>query len=231
LLDPIISKLFAGEHLPDPLPPNPMPLFTDWFETGLRESNVQMPDAMALATATTDGAPSVRFVLCKRIEPAGAIHFFTNLSSRKSAELAANPRASGVFYWPARARQARVEGTVERLNDAQNDAYFQSRALTSKVGAWASRQSEPLASREQFAQDLIAACKHLQIDPAALLDAQLAVQVPRPPHWGGFRLMIERLELWCGGEGRLHDRAQWVRTMSAQTNDSTKTWRATRLYP
>jgi pyridoxamine 5'-phosphate oxidase len=224
VLEALLLKLTTGDHLPEPLPDDPMALFMQWFEQGMRDKSAPTPDAMSLATATRDGRPSVRLVLCKHIDPSGALHFFTNLQSRKASDLTENPRAAGVFYWPARARQARVEGSVQRLTDEQNDAYFASRPLISRIGAWASRQSQPLASRQTFARDLIEACKHLKVDPGALFSEGPAIHVPRPPHWGGFSLQIERLELWIGAEGRLHDRAEWVR-------DAASGWRATRLYP
>ena len=230
MLESLLLKVSKGEHLAEPLPPDPMPLFTQWFQDGMRETSasVPMPDAMALATATREGEPTVRYVLCKHIDPiGGAVHFFTNFQSRKASDLTENPRAAGVFYWPAKARQARLEGSVQRLTDDQNDAYFATRPLISRIGAWASQQSRPLESRAAFVRDLIEACKHLHVDPGALFSAGPAIHVRRPPHWGGFRLQVQRIELWIGAEGRLHDRAEWVRD-TALAPDS---WRATRLYP
>jgi pyridoxamine 5'-phosphate oxidase len=235
MLDALLLKLTRGDQLPERLPDDPMPLFTQWFEDGMREASasVPMPDAMALATASREGEPTVRYVLCKQVDPRGAVHFFTNFQSRKATDLIDNPRAAGVFYWPARARQARVEGNVQRLTDQQNDAYFATRPLISRIGAWASRQSQPLESRQAFARDLIEACKHLRVDPGALFSAGPAIDVARPPHWGGFRLQIQRLELWIGAEGRLHDRAEWVRDLPDPTTAAAAPtpWRATRLYP
>jgi pyridoxamine 5'-phosphate oxidase len=237
MLDALLLKLTRGDQLPERLPDDPMPLFTKWFQDGMRETSasVPMPDAMALATATRQGEPTVRYVLCKYIDPSGAVHFFTNFQSRKATDLTANPRAAGVFYWPAKARQARLEGAVQRLSDEQSDAYFATRPLISRIGAWASRQSQPLESRQAFVRDLIEACNRLKVDPGALFSAGAgpAIHVPRPPHWGGFRLQIRRVELWIGAEGRLHDRAEWVRDLPDTTipDAAPSPWRAIRLYP
>lgn len=230
MFEALLLKLSRGEHLPEPLPTDPMPLFMQWFAEAARDPNAKTPDAMALATATRDGTPSVRYVLCKHIEACGAIHFFSNLQSRKAVELTDNPRAAAAFHWEKRARQVRAEGPVTRLTDQQNDEYFASRPLASKIGAWASRQSQVLESREQFVRDVLLACSKLHINPAALLADGPAIHVPRPSHWGGFRLQIERIELWCGADGRLHDRAAWDRNAFDPT-DTPPPWRATRLYP
>lgn len=231
MIENLLVKLTSGEHLPEALPADPMPLFTAWFDDAMREGRTEMPDAMALATAGADGSPSVRFVLCKKIERGGAIHFYTNYQSRKSTQMGENPRASGAIYWPARARQVRLEGRVERLSDRESDEYFATRPLISQIGAWASQQSRPLESREQFMRDVMEACKRMKIDPGALMHGAAPLRVPRPPHWGGFRLWIERLELWCGSSGRLHDRAVWVRQTAPGDAHAPATWTANRLYP
>ncbi len=157
------------------------------------------PFAAALATVSQSGWPSVRVVLVKEVDPRG-FAFFTNRTSTKGRDLLATPRAALVLFWAALGRQVRAEGAVELVSDAESDAYFAARPRLSQLGAWASRQSEPLASRDQ-------------LDAAvAEAEARFALQaVPRPPHWGGFRLVPERLELWQAGRGRLHHRRELVR--------------------
>jgi len=169
------------------------------------------PTAAALATAAADGSPSVRIVLVKHVDEAG-LRFFTNRGSRKARELADNPRAALCFWWPAIAWQFRAEGGVEPLPDADSDAYFSSRARDSQIGAWASRQSAPLASRDVLEER----CAQVA---ARYADAP----VPRPPFWGGYLLVPERIELWSGREHRLHDR--WLYRRVAEG------WSMERLYP
>lgn len=155
--------------------------------------------AAALATADAAGRPSARVVLVKRIDERG-LAFFTNRESRKARDLAENPRAALCFHWPALGEQVRAEGTVSPLTDAEADAYFATRPRESQVGAWASRQSAPRASREA----LLAA--------AAEAEARFAgIAVPRPPFWGGYLLAPEAIEFWRSGEGRLHHRTLYRR--------------------
>jgi pyridoxamine 5'-phosphate oxidase len=218
----------ADELLPDPLPADPLPMFATWFSDA-RVRNVQPnPDSMVLATVGENGAPSARVVLCKRlVTDQGFIVFFTNYDSRKGKELAAHPRAAAVFHWDALHRQVRLEGPVVRSPAAESDQYFASRAFESRIGAWASMQSQPLASRATLAEQVRAARERL-----GLLNATEG-EVPRPPHWGGLRLWIDSIELWSEGAGRIHDRARWQRTLTRK-DDFTFTggpWSATRLNP
>ena len=169
------------------------------------------PDAMALATATPQGAPSVRIVLCRGIDEHG-LRFFTNYDSRKGAELASNPQASTCFFWPALDVQVRVEGAVERLTSAESDAYFQQRPRGHRISAWVSAQSQPIAAID----DLRAR--------AALVTAEFEGRdVPRPAYWGGYRLRASAVELWTRGVDRLHERLLFVRG-----GDS---WQVSRLAP
>jgi pyridoxamine 5'-phosphate oxidase len=216
------------ELLPDPLPADPLPMFATWFSDA-RVRNVQPnPDSMVLATVGESGAPSARVVLCKRlVTDQGFIVFFTNYDSRKGKELAAHPRAAAVFHWDALHRQVRLEGPVVRSPAAESDQYFASRAFESRIGAWASKQSEPLESRAALAEQVRATRERL-----GLLNATEG-EVPRPPHWGGLRLWIDSIELWSEGAGRIHDRALWQRTLTRK-DDFTFTggpWSATRLNP
>lgn len=200
----LLSGAGVWSHPPD----DPFPTLRAWLDDARASNRYDDPNAMVLATATPDGVPSARVVLCKDIEP-DAITFFTNYESRKGRELAANPRAAAVFHWPHARRQARVEGAVERLSDAENDAYFATRPLLSRIGAVASRQSEVLASRADLLERALAvAGKSLTSEG-----------VRRPPWWGGFRLRASAVELWCAGEGRLHDRVRWLRTSTGWSHD------------
>jgi pyridoxamine 5'-phosphate oxidase len=170
------------------------------FERLYREaaaSGLSEPEAMALATATPDGRPSVRYVLYRGLSH-GGLRFFTNFESRKGAELGVNPRAAAVFYWDTIGHQVRLEGRVERLDDAESDAYFASRPHGHQVAATASPQSRPIPYAELRA-------RYLE------LEQRYAHQpVPRPANWGGFRLVPERIEIWKRGEFRLHERTVYA---------------------
>ncbi|HYE96716.1 MAG TPA: pyridoxamine 5'-phosphate oxidase [Rubricoccaceae bacterium] len=175
---------------------DPLAQFGVWFAEA-QAAGTHEPNAMALATVSAEGRPSVRTVLLKGIDARG-LSFFTNLESRKAEDLTAVPYAAVVFWWPPVERQVRVEGRVERVDDAEADAYFASRPRGSRLGAWASPQSRPLESR-------------------AALDARLAEvaarfpteTVARPPFWGGYRLVPDRYEFWQGRADRLHDRLEY----------------------
>jgi pyridoxamine 5'-phosphate oxidase len=213
--------LISGD-LPSTLPGDPMPTVEAWFKEA-RERKVQPnPDSLVLATATRDGAPSARVVLCKRLVAApGYLVFFTNYDSRKGHELAANPRVAGVFHWDALSRQVRLEGRVVKCPPAESDTYFASRALDSRIGAWASLQSQPLDSRATL------------LKRVAIEAARHGPSPSRPPHWGGYHFWPETVELWCEGAFRVHDRALWRRTLEpvGETGFGPGPWQATRLYP
>jgi pyridoxamine 5'-phosphate oxidase len=190
---------------------DPLALVREWCDgavaAGLEEAN-----AMALATASPEGMPSVRIVLLKGIDDRG-IRFFTNYESRKGRELDANPRAAVALYWRPLGRQIRMEGLVERLSTEESDAYFASRERESRLGAWASRQGRPIPSREA----LLAAFE----DAGARHPAD---DVERPDYWGGYRLVPEAIELWEGRPNRLHDRVHFLRAADGS-------WRSERLSP
>jgi len=216
--------------LPDPLPADPIPLLTDWYEHARRERVQPNPDAVALATADEAGRPSVRIVLCKAIEPDGSFLFYTNYESRKARDLAANPRAAMAFHWDALERQARVEGPVEKTTEAESDAYFATRSWPSRVGAWASRQSRPLDARQTLLQRVFETMREHGLDPARPPPPDAEVHIPRPPNWGGYRLRALAVELWVGGAARVHDRARWSRE-DAASPAAASGWRAERLEP
>jgi pyridoxamine 5'-phosphate oxidase len=190
---------------------NPLDSVRDWYEAAVA-AGVPEPEGMALATAGADGAPSVRFVLLRGIDERG-IRFYTNYESRKGRELAANPRAAASLYWHAQHRAIRLEGPAERLSAEESDAYFARRARGSQLGAWASPQSRPIPDRKWLDE--------------RLLDAEARFEdedVPRPPYWGGYRLVPEWVEFWEGRVNRLHDRRRYVREPEGA-------WRCERLAP
>jgi len=220
----------VGPSLPDPLPQSPFPILKSWLDQALAEAATPNPNSMTLATATPDGRPSARVVLCKGLDAdLGSVSFFTNLGSRKARELADNPHAAAVFHWDNHQRQARLEGRVERLPDADADAYFATRAWESRIGAWASRQSEPLESREALLQVAADRILELDIDIAAAVRGD-PVEIPRPPFWGGYRLLTHAVELWVSSTGRLHDRALWRRDPRLLGHQDAP-WEAVRLQP
>lgn len=227
----ISIKPLWTETLPEPLPANPLLIAAQWLAQARAEASQPNPDAMVLATVDAHGQPSARVVLCKDILPGpGQILFYTNYHSRKGRDLSVNPRAAVVFHWDHRHRQVRAEGRVEPLPERDNDAYFASRPWQSRLGAWASRQSEPVESRGALVKSVAAAALRFGIPyggPGTPEPESVSVVVPRPPHWGGFRLVVDAVELWVEGEFRIHDRARWSRP----AGEGSAHWTATRLQP
>ena len=203
-----------------------------WLAESWKLGQQPNPNSMVVATVDPDGQPSARVVLCKDIVPQpGYLVFYTNYSSRKGRELTQNPRAAAVMHWDALHRQVRVEGPVVKAPEADSDAYFASRAWQSRLGAWASAQSEPIGSRKELQDAVAIAAKRFGTPP---LDAEAAdVVVPRPPNWGGFQLWAESVELWVEGEARIHDRARWTRSLTKRSDGSMNPgpWTSTRLQP
>jgi pyridoxamine 5'-phosphate oxidase len=229
------KKTFWTETLPDPLPANPLELAAQWLAQAQRDASQPNPNSMVLATVDSRGYPSARVVLCKEIAAQqGYILFYTNYRSRKGSELAANPRAAVVFHWDHLHRQVRAEGKVELLSDAENDAYFRTRVWQKQLGAWASRQSEPVESRKALGEAVADQARRFGIPyegPGSQEPESVSVTVPRPPNWGGYRLNVDAIELWVEGEYRIHDRARFTRPLASSGQSNAVPWVSTRLQP
>jgi pyridoxamine 5'-phosphate oxidase len=198
------ERLFAGD--------DPFARFADWFEEA-KAAEPNDPNAMTLATADADGAPDARMVLLKGVDERGFV-FYTNTESAKGRQLDANPQAALLFHWKSLRRQVRVRGTVERVSAEEADAYFATRPRDSQIGAWASDQSRPMEGR--FVLERRAAELALKFGMA---------QVPRPPHWTGYRILPRRMEFWRDRPFRLHDRLVFERAAPDAA------WDRSRLFP
>lgn len=194
---------FAGD--------DPFEIARSWLAEATK-TEINDPNAIALATVDSDGLPNVRMVLLKEIEESAFV-FYTNYHSAKSREIDLSPKAAFVIHWKSLRRQIRVRGCVEKVEGDQADVYFESRSLKSRLGAWASRQSEPLSSRASLVADVARVTMEQGTDPK------------RPPFWGGFRIVPEEIEFWADGAFRLHDRFAWRR------KDVLAKWEINRLYP
>lgn len=202
------AGIFAGE--------DPYALARDWLAEA-EKTEINDANAVSLATVDADGLPNLRMVLLKEIEAsqtAGGFVFYTNFESAKGRELAATPKAAMCLHWKSLRRQLRLRGPVERVADAQADAYYESRAYKSRIGAWASAQSRPLSGRTALMAEV------------ARYAARYPAQPPRPPHWGGFRLRPVEIEFWADGAFRLHDRFRWTRAAPDAAG-----WEVRRLHP
>jgi pyridoxamine 5'-phosphate oxidase len=224
------------EYLPEPLPAEPLELVATWLAEATRDKVQPNPNAMVLATADQHGQPSARVVLCKEIRPQpGYLSFFTNYESRKGTDLAANPHAAVVMHWDAMRRQVRIEGRVVPASAEESDAYFASRVWQSRIGAWASAQSTAVNSRATLAAAVDRIARRFGVpspmqSPDDTVDPGVAI--PRPPHWGGYHLWAESVELWVEGAARLHDRARWTRTLEPSARGFTAgSWSTIRLQP
>ena len=189
---------------------NPITRFKSWMEDAER-SEPEDPTAVALATATPAGVPSVRMVLLKGVDDRGFV-YYTNLASRKAREMTANPHVALCFHWKSLTRQVRIEGRVEAVDDAEADAYFATRQRLSQIGAWASKQSQPLVGRLELEKRVAEYTARFNFG-----------SVPRPEFWSGFRLVPERIEFWKSGQFRLHDREVFTRDGEG--------WATEKLYP
>jgi len=191
---------------------HPITQFQTWLDEAKKDARMEMPNAMCLATATSDGIPSSRMVLLKDADERGLV-FYTNFGSKKAQDLTQNPRASACFYWDTLGKQVRVNGTIERVSDEEADAYFASRARRSRIGAWASKQSQPLTSM-----------KHLYGRVAKTTARYPVGDIPRPDFWGGYRIVPLTFEFWQLGDFRIHERQKFYLQECG-------TWTSELLYP
>ena len=189
----------------------PFAQFSKWWEEAIN-AHIEEVNAMTLATSTTDGIPSARIVLLKGFDENGFV-FFTNYKSRKGREIEENPNVALLFFWKELERQVRISGRVEKVSAEESDAYFQSRPEGSRLGAWASPQSKAINNRQVIEEQLAAYQQTYHLQP-----------IPRPPHWGGYRVVPDTIEFWQGRSSRLHDRIQYKL-------DSVGIWEISRLAP
>ncbi|KAL0961298.1 hypothetical protein HGRIS_006257 [Hohenbuehelia grisea] len=219
---------------PSTVLPNPLDQFRAWFTEIVSNGSVPEPEAMSLSTATASGAPSSRFVLLKQVDDRGFV-FFTNYSSRKSAELSANPQAALAFYWRDVHKQVRVTGKVERVSREESEEYFHSRPEGSQLGAWASRQSSVVG--EGQVQERLDKLKQRfgvssETTASDVASSTPSFNVPVPDFWGGWRVIPEEVEFWVGKPSRLHDRVRYLRVHpTAEGGSEEPAWKIERLAP
>ncbi|MDX1516178.1 MAG: pyridoxamine 5'-phosphate oxidase [Woeseiaceae bacterium] len=232
-----MASPYMEPMLPPVLPDEPLEWAAAWLAEAERRAVQRNPNSMTLATVAADGRPSARVVLCKQfvVEP-GFVVFYTNYQSRKSHQIAGNARVAATFHWDALGRQVRLEGIAVRSPDEESDDYFRSRHWGSQLGAWGSDQSTPIVSRRALLEQLRARAAELGLpvtdDLQSLTDGEVPA-IPRPPHWGGFRVWPETVELWIEGMDRIHDRALWTRqlTPAGDHEFTAGPWSGSRLQP
>jgi len=214
-----------SEQLPEPLPDDPLSILNAWIADARDSGSYPNADAMALSTVDPAGQPATRIVLCKQIiSDPGYVVFYTNYGSAKGHAIAGNAAVSAVFHWDTMNRQARLEGRATASPAEESDRYFASRDRESQIGAWASAQSQIIQERAQLLRAMQAMEQRF---------ADTAV-IPRPPHWGGYRIWLSAVELWVRGEARLHDRGRWERHLGDEQGDGSyrpEGWQSARLQP
>jgi pyridoxamine 5'-phosphate oxidase len=203
-------------------PSDPVALFRAWLADA-EKTGLLNPNAMTLATVDPDGRPSARIVLLKELDERGAV-FYTNRQSRKGLALAANPRATLLFYWDALGRQVRIDGDVTLVSDAESDAYWATRPRMSQISAWASHQSRPARNRAELDAAAAQIQRRFSSQPNGQAQRSADQAIPRPPHWGGYRVTLNAVEFWQGHPFRLHDRVVY-------TSNGRGGWTTQRLWP
>ena len=224
------------DRLLEDLSRDPMLLADSWLREAIGQAAQRNPNSMTLATVGPDGQPSARVVLCKAfVADPGYLVFHTNYRSRKGRELTEHPRVAAVFHWDSLGRQVRIEGLAVRSPEAESDAYFATRPWGSRLGAWGSDQSAPIASRAALVAQVEARAAELglKLDGNTQTLAADPPPISRPPHWGGIRIWASAIELWVEGADRIHDRVAWQRTLTRQDEHSftVTPWAGTRLQP
>jgi len=211
---------------------NPLLLLQSWLNEAMELDLQPNPDTMAIATSNSQGLPNVRMVLCKEINTEeGYVVFYTNYNSVKSMEIKENPKCSALFHWDKLGYQIRIRGEILQSPDEENDAYFASRHLGSQVGAWASNQSDPVVDRQALDDQFRKILDRFNLTNESITRNEQ--KIPRPPHWGGYRLWIEEIEFWLNQKDRLHDRLHFRRvlTISSEGIETEKKWAVKRLQP
>lgn len=226
-----------GQELPEQLPDDPMHWADAWIKEAVTAKVQRNPNSMTLVSLGASGQPSARVVLCKDFVPdPGYLVFYTNYHSAKARQLTDNPQAAALFHWDELGRQIRIQGTAVRSPESESDAYFATRDWGSQLGAWGSDQSEVIASKQALVSQIRERAAKLGLSleegTQSLVDQDIP-DIKRPPHWGGFRIWADSIELWIEGKDRIHDRACWTRNLvrsSAHTFATTQ-WTGTRLQP
>ena len=211
---------------------NPLLLLQSWLNEAMELDLQPNPDTMAIATSNSQGLPNVRMVLCKEINTEeGYVVFYTNYNSVKSMEIKENPKCSALFHWDKLGYQIRIRGEILQSPDEENDAYFASRHLGSQVGAWASNQSDPVVDRQALDDQFRKILDRFNLTNESITRNEQ--KIPRPPHWGGYRLWVEEIEFWLNQKDRLHDRLHFRRvlTISSEGIETEKKWAVKRLQP
>jgi pyridoxamine 5'-phosphate oxidase len=232
-----VSNPYLAARLPDQLPNDPMHWIQAWLTEAEEQAVRRNANAMAIVTCGHDARPAARMVLCKDFQPGpGYLVFYTNYKSDKARQIQENPNVAVLFHWDQLGRQARIEGQAVRSPDAESDAYFATRDWGSQIGAWGSDQSAPLESRNALLAQVSKRALKLGVNVARNLGAIISsdhAAIPRPPHWGGFRVWASQVELWIEGKDRIHDRARWQRTLQRQDGNSfvVGEWCGKRLQP
>jgi len=228
---------YLGARLPDQLPGDPMHWAAAWLAHAVEQGVTRNANAMSLVTCGRDGRPASRMVLCKDFQAVpGYLVFYTNYKSGKSRQIDDNPNVAVLFHWDQLGRQIRIEGQAVRSPASESDTYFASRDWGSQIGAWGSDQSAPLESRSALLAQVSKRALQLGVNVAKNLGSIVGAEhpvIPRPPHWGGFRVWASDIELWIEGKDRIHDRARWQRSLQRRDDDSfvCGDWSGTRLQP
>lgn len=231
------KNAFLAPRLPDQLPDNPMHWAAAWLQHAEDEAVRRNANAMAIVTCGANRMPAARMVLCKSfLADPGYLVFYTNYKSDKARQIDENPNVAVLFHWDQIGRQVRIEGQAVRSPEAESDAYFRTRDWGSQIGAWGSDQSAPLASRGALLAQVSKRALKLGVNVARNLGSIIGDEhpaIPRPPHWGGYRVWASQVELWVEGKDRIHDRARWQRSLQRSGDDSfvTGDWSGTRLQP